>query len=177
MLRTAAPGSSESNQDVLVATNGAADGGIVENADKARNRTLLPGLDASLLGDEARQALQVTSTLVVYRLLALAIEELEGGEALDTKALAQLSLSIGINLGDLNLVLRVLESGSKLLVNGGKGLAVAAPGRKELDEGRLAGLEDDIVEVGGDEVEDRGLGRNGSSQTGYHQALEEDHGV
>jgi hypothetical protein len=61
---------------------------------------------------------------------------------------------VRIDLGNADLVSSVLEDGSKLFVNGGEVLAVAAPGSEELYESGLAGLKDDIVEVGGREVDD-----------------------
>ena len=52
---------------------------------------------------------------------------------------------------------------------------MATPGGEELDEGGLAGLQDNLVEVVGDEIKDGGLGCHGGSQTGEHEALDENH--
>lgn len=66
---------------------------------------------------------------------------------------AELLVGVGVDFGDGDFV-RVLEGVAELLVDGREGLAVAAPGREELDERGLAGVEDDVVEVGGEEVFD-----------------------
>jgi hypothetical protein len=69
----------------------------------------------------------------------------------------------------------VLEGQGELLVDGSEGLAVAAPGSEELDEGRLAGLENNVIEVVGDEVEDRRFGGSGGREASEHEALDEHH--
>jgi len=66
---------------------------------------------------------------------------------------AELLVGVGIDFGDGDFV-RVLESAGELLVDWREGLAVAAPGREELDERGLAGVEDDVVEVAGEQVFD-----------------------
>lgn len=71
---------------------------------------------------------------------------------------------IRVNLCNADLVAGVLEDGGKFLVYRGEVLAVTAPGGKELYEGRLAGLEDNIVEVGGAEVNDGRCRSNGGEQ-------------
>lgn len=67
---------------------------------------------------------------------------------------AELLVGVGIDFGDGDLVRSVLESGAELLVDGREGLAVAAPGREELNESGLAGVEDDVIEVVGQQVLD-----------------------
>jgi len=106
----------------------------------ADGSSLLLGLNASLLGDEIGKGIEITAAIVVGGLIANAIEEFESREALNAEALAEIPLSVGIDLRDLDLVLGVLEGGGELLVNGRKVLAVAAPGSKELDERGLARL-------------------------------------
>jgi hypothetical protein len=51
-----------------------------------------------------------------------------------------------------------LKGRGQLLVDGCESLAVAAPGREELDQGGLAGVKDDVVEVVREEVLDGGGG-------------------
>lgn len=113
----------------------------------ARRSLLRLRLDACLIRDEAAQAVQIPSTLIVGGLVALSIEPLQRGKALHAEAPAQILLSIGIDLGDCHLVFSELEVGGEFLVDWGEILAVAAPRGEELDEGGFAGLEDDVVEV------------------------------
>lgn len=171
---TSTPRCSECNQNVLVTTNLLAKCRIRQVSHRRGLLQLLLGLDASLLGDEVGQALQIPAAAVVDGFIALAIEELEGGESLDTESTAKFLLCIGVNLCDLD-VLGECEGAGEVLVDGGEVLAVAAPWCKELDKCWLAGLEDDAVEVIWDEVEDRGLGSYNGCQAGEHEALNEDH--
>jgi hypothetical protein len=67
---------------------------------------------------------------------------------------------ICIDLCNADLVSSVLEDGSELFVNGSKVLAMATPGSEELYEGGLAGLKNDIIEVGGCEVDNGGCRGN-----------------
>lgn len=172
---TSTPRSSECNKDVLVTTNLLVESRVRQVSYGGRLLNLLLGLDTSLLGDEVGQTLQIPTTAVVGGCLALAIEELERGESLDAKPAAEALLGVGVDLGDLDLVLGGLEGGGELLVDGSQVLAVAAPWREELDERGLAGLQDELVEVIGDQVEDGGLGSHGGCQAGEHEALEKDH--
>ena len=154
---TSTPRSSESNKNILLAANLLLESSIGQHLNRARRGLLRLGLDASLAVDESRQALKITAALVVLRGGALAIEPLEGREALNTPFPAELLVGVGVDFGDGDFV-AVLESVGELLVDGREGLAVAAPGREELDQGRLAGVEDDVVEVVREEVLDGGRG-------------------
>jgi hypothetical protein len=58
-----------------------------------------------------------------------ATEDLEGGVTLDALVFAEVGLLSAVNLGKLDVLL--LESCGGLLVLGGEGLAVAAPGSKD----------------------------------------------
>jgi len=71
---------------------------------------------------------------------------------------------IRIDFGNADLVSSVLEDSGELFVNGGKVLAVTAPWSKEFYEGRLARLEDDVIEVGGFKVDDGGCCGEGREQ-------------
>lgn len=73
---------------------------------------------------------------------------------MDAILLAQLFLGIGVDLCDCDLVLGELEGCGELFVDGSKSLAVATPRSKEFDEGRLARVGDEGVEVVGLEVDD-----------------------
>lgn len=172
---TSAPGSSESNKNVLVTANGVLEGSIGQVGNAAGRSELFLGLDTSLLGDEGGQSLEVTSTIVLCWLVTLAIEPLQCRETLDTKTLAQRPFGIGINLGNLD-ILGELEGVGELLIDRGKVLAMATPWGEELDEGGLPGLEDDFVEVARDKVEDGRLRRDNSREASEHEALEENHG-
>jgi len=159
---------------MLITADGLLECRIGKENDIAGSGSLLSGPDTSLLRDEGRESIQVTAAIVLCRLLALAIEPFQRGEALNPKALAQRLLGIGIDLGDLDLVGK-LKGLCELLVNGGKVLAMPAPGGEELDESWLSGLQDDIVEVFGNEVKDGRFGGSNSREAREHEALDEDH--
>lgn len=105
---TSAPRSGKSDENMLVATNGLGKCRIVEVGNLAGQLELLLGFYTGLLNDEIGQALKVAARLVILRFAALAIEELKGRETLDTKSLTELTLSVSVDLGDLDLVLCVL---------------------------------------------------------------------
>ena len=65
---------------------------------------------------------------------------------------------VGVDLADGDLVVGMGEGLAELFVDGGQALAVAAPGGEEFDQRGLVGLEDDVVEVLGVEVDHRGGG-------------------
>lgn len=148
---TSTPWRSESNQHILISTNNGLERSIVQHLNVADH--LLRGsatrLDAGLLGDECGQTVEITTAVVLLGLVALSIEPLDSREALDTEALAQRAVLIGVDLSDGDLVFGEGEGLGKLLVNWGEGLAVAAPGGEEFNQRGLAG-QDDFVEVGGD---------------------------
>lgn len=156
--RTSTPWGGEGNENMLVTANFLGEGRVREHDDAALGGGLLLGLDTGLLRDESREALEVTAAVVVARLIALAIEPLEGWKALNTEALSEISLGVGVDLGDLDLVICKLENVGQVLIDGGESLAVAAPRGEELDESRLARLQDDGVEVVWQEIEDCRLG-------------------
>jgi hypothetical protein len=58
-----------------------------------------------------------------------ATEDLEGGVTLNTVILAEVGLLSAVDLGESDVLL--LEGSSSLLVLGGEGLAVAAPGSED----------------------------------------------
>lgn len=58
-----------------------------------------------------------------------ATEDLEGGVTLNAVGLAEVSLLSAVDLGEADVLL--LEGGGSLLVLGGEGLAVAAPGSED----------------------------------------------
>lgn len=155
---TSAPRRGESHQDILVATNSLVEGLIREHLDAAGHLKLLLGFDSGLLRNEGGQAFKIPAGVVLLRLLALAIKVLQGREASDTEALTERALSIGIDFGNLDLVLLAFEGGSKLLPHRSELLAVTTPRSEKLDEGWLARLENYLVEVVGDEVQYCGLG-------------------
>lgn len=168
---TSTPRSSESNKNILLAANLLLESSIGQHLNRARRGLLRLGLDASLAVDESRQALKITAALVVLRGGALAIEPLEGREALNTPFPAELLVGVGVDFGDGDLVGLRLEGRGQLLVDGREGLAVAAPGREELDERGLAGVEDDVVEVVREEVLDGGRGRGAGDGEGRGDEL------
>lgn len=110
--RTSAPWSSKSNEHVLVLSNLLREGLVIKVHDLAGKLALDLGLDGCFLGDELAQALQITTAIVVSRLVALSIEPLERGEACYAEALAQRLVVIRIDLCDADLLPSVLEDGS-----------------------------------------------------------------
>lgn len=114
--------------------------------------------NTGLLGDILGQTFQIPSAPVLVRGITLPIKELERRETLNTEPLAQIAVRVGINFSDLHLVGGVGEGLAQLLVCRSEALAVATPGREELDERRFAGFEDNFVEVLGAEFEDGGVG-------------------
>lgn len=144
---TSAPRRSESNQHILVATNGRLPRRLSQHLDLTRLLLWSTRLNARLLRNERRQALQIPTTFVVLGLVTLAIEPLQGRESLDTKSLSKISMFVRINLSHSHLVLGELESLSELLIDGCEVLAVATPRGEEFNKSGLSGLEDDIVEV------------------------------
>ena len=129
---TSAPRSSKSNESVLFATNGFLEDLVGKHINWAWHLKLALGLDASLLSDEVGQAVQIASTIVVDRLIALSIKKLECGESLNTESLSKGLLGIGVDLGNLNVLGGCKDTG-ELLVDGSKVLAVATPGSREGD--------------------------------------------
>jgi hypothetical protein len=65
-----------------------------------------------------------------------ATEDLEGGVTLDAMVFAEVGLLSAVNLGELDVLL--LEGCSGLLILGGEGLAVTAPGSKDCGKKLLA---------------------------------------
>lgn len=65
-----------------------------------------------------------------------ATEDLEGGVTLDALVFAEVGLLSAVNLGELDVLL--LEGCSGLLILGGEGLAVTAPGSKDYGKKLLA---------------------------------------
>jgi len=100
------------------------------------------GTSGTLLLDEGSHVLDGTGTRVLDLGVVSGGVKDEGGESLD---LSGGVVGGGIDLGDDD-VLVVLEKLTELLVLGGEGLAVAAPGGVELNEDILGGIEDDILE-------------------------------
>jgi len=168
---TSTPRSSESNKNILLAANLLRESSLSQHLDRASHGLLRLGLDASLGSNESRQALKVATALVVLGGSALAIEPLEGREALHAPFPAELLVGVGVDFGDGDFVGLGLEGGGQLFVDGREGLAVAAPGREELDQGGLAGVEDDFVEVVREEVLDGRGGRGAGDGEGRGEEL------
>jgi hypothetical protein len=160
---------------VLVTANGLGKGSVVEVRNLAGHLKLLLRLNTSLLSNVVGQALQITAGLVLLGLCALSIEELESRETLDSESLAKLTLGVGVDLCNLDLVLGMLVSVCKVLPDGCKLLAVAAPRGEKFDKGRLAGLENDVVKVGGEQFDDGGFSCDGGGEGTEHEALDENH--
>ncbi len=127
---------------------------VIQHLNLAGSSLRFLWLNAGLFSDELRQALQVSSSIVILRLVTLSIEELNRWESLNAKSLSKGLLGIRIDLCDRNLIFGKFEILCKLLVDWRKVLAVATPRCKELDESRLAS-NGDLVEVIRDQVEDR----------------------
>lgn len=85
---TSAPRGSESNKNVLIATNGLIKSRIGQHHNLGGLGLLQPRPEAGLARNELAQALQIPSTAIVLWLITLAIKPFERGEALYTKSLA-----------------------------------------------------------------------------------------
>mmetsp|Transcript_7759 Transcript_7759/g.20317 ORF Transcript_7759/g.20317 Transcript_7759/m.20317 type:complete len:361 (+) Transcript_7759:439-1521(+) len=83
------------------------------------------------------------------------VEDLEGGEALDAELLAKVAVLVRVDGAEFYADGRELLGG--LIPGGGEALAVAAPGRVELDEPGVVGMRDERLEVDGGEFHDLGL--------------------
>ena len=116
------------------------------------------------------QTVEIPPALVVLGRVALAVEPFQRREAGHAELAAQVLVAVGVDLGDLDLVLGELVRVGELVVHRRQVLAVAAPGREELDERGFAGFEDDRVEVGRVEVEDSRCG-GGCYGEGRHEDL------
>jgi hypothetical protein len=169
VLHTTAPRCCESNENILLAANGLVECPVGKHGDLAHDLARL-GLDARLIGDELSQALDVSAPVIILGVFALAVEPLQCWEALDTKLASEIFVFIGVDLANHQLVFCELEALGELLVNGGKGFAVAAPRGEELDKRGLARLEDYIIEVAGDQIENGGAGAG----TNHHEGGEDD---
>jgi hypothetical protein len=143
---TATPWCSESNKNILFTTNLLLERLIGEHLNLTRSNSLLLRLNTSLLGQELRQAVNISASIVILWCLAFAIEVLNRRESLNTKSLSQALLTIRIDLRNCELVLCEREVLGELLVDGSKILAVTAPWCKEFDEGGLA-VQGELVEV------------------------------
>ena len=141
---------------MLLKPNGLLEVRIREYLHLTRALSLLLRLHARLFRDETRERLQVPSAIIVRWLFALPVKPLQCRKALDTEALAEVAVLVCVDFcnGDWGGG----ECCAEFLVYGCESLAVAAPGGKEFDEGGFAGVENDIVEVAGDQVEDLGGG-------------------
>jgi hypothetical protein len=170
---TSTPRRSESNKHVLLASNLLLERRVVQHLNVAGSGFLRLGFHASLLLHESSQALEIAAALIV---LDFAIREpLQRREALHAVLAAELFVGVGIDFGDGHFV-RVLESAGELLVDGREGLAMPAPGGEELDESGFARVEDDVVEVVGEQVLDcRGGGGAGDGERRGEELGDADH--
>jgi len=81
-------------------------------------------LDTALLRDELCERLEITTTIVVYRFLALAIEPFQRWKALDAKPATKFLVCVGVDFGDADLVLDGGEVCGEFFPDGGEVLAV-----------------------------------------------------
>lgn len=103
-------------------------------------------LDDGVLEDELRDGGEVAIALITDgSILVVSREEEEGGEATDVVSGINIVLS-GIDLGNDDRV-DLAEGSSDLLVEGGEGLAVTAPGGVELNQNVLGLILDNLVKV------------------------------
>ena len=135
---TATPRCCKCDKNILIAANLLCEGLIVQHFDLTRCKSFLLWADSGLLGQELRQAFQVSTSIIVLWCLALPVKKLDGREPLNTKSLAQALLAVCINLRDREFVLGKGIVMSKLFVDWGESFAMATPGSEEFDESRAA---------------------------------------
>lgn len=117
---TTTPRRSERNHDILVRTNLFLEALIIQDLNMADCLFSALWFDAALIGNEFLQRLEVSAAVVVDRFGAwLAIEPFQGREALDTEALAELFVGIGINVGDGDSARLCAEGGGEFVVDWG----------------------------------------------------------
>ena len=105
-------------------------------------------LVAAVVADELSKGLDGTGTAVLDGLvLGAGLEELDGGEARDVIGNV---VGGGINLGDGDLVGEGSVLLGELVVLGGEGLAVSAPGGVELKKNVLVVVDDEVLVALGD---------------------------
>ena len=109
--RTTTPRRSKSHKRISIPTNLLLECSIRQHLNSARSSLLSLRLNPSLLRDELRQALQVPSTVVVLRLITLPVKPFQRRKALDAESLPERFLSIGVDFGDCDFVLRGGEVG------------------------------------------------------------------
>ena len=131
----------------------------------------------AVLLDEGNKVLNSTGTSVLnWGVLSTSGVDLDGGEASD--GIGHI-VGSGIDLGDGDLLAQLgnvgVQSG-ELLVLGGQGLAVSAPGGVELDQDVLLVVNDNLLEVSANNDGDRtflGLGNGLRLDTGVNLAIKD----
>ncbi|KAI6760212.1 hypothetical protein HG531_013413 [Fusarium graminearum] len=96
-----------------------------------------------------------------------ATEDLEGGVTLNAVLLAEVRLLSAVNLGEPDVLL--LEGSGSLLVFGGKGLAVTAPGSENYGGDKIVGL-DELVKCVLGKLANIGVGSRGIGSQSSHKA-------
>ena len=102
---------------MLITTNGLVESRVFEPANVGRNNIRF-GLDTSLFGDEAGEAVEITALFVICRLFALAVEPLQGREALNSKSASEILVFVRVDFRNRYLRFRILEVRGELFVDG-----------------------------------------------------------
>src|ERR1700761_9166627 len=98
-MLTSTPRSGKCNQYILIAANRLIELLVVEHLNLAWCLAC-PYFQSSLLSNEPSQAIQITSTIVVYWLFTLSVKPLQGWESLNAESLSEIFVSVSIDLGD-----------------------------------------------------------------------------
>ena len=101
---------------MLITANSLVESRVFEPANVGRNNVRFR-LDASLFGDEAGEAVEITALFVICRLLALTVEPLQCREALNSKLASEILVFVRIDFRNCNLRFRVLEVRGELFVD------------------------------------------------------------
>jgi len=146
-------------------------------------RTLGGGFDdgenklvLGVLCDKLLEGFNRAVTLIVDELASTSWLELDGWETIDAEGSGWGDIVLGsVHLGNDNLVLDRGVPFTERLIGGSESLAVSAPWSVKLDENVLGVVEDEFVELGGDNGQNGGiLDRDWLAAEGrFHLAIEE----
>jgi len=125
---------------MFVTTDGLVELLVIEHLDLTRCLWAKFLLQTGLFGDVGGQTIYISGALVIHWGITLSIEPFQRGETLNAVSFSNVSVGIGIDFGDSNLVLCVGELVGEFFVNRGEGLAMSCILVSFLDDGRSLGV-------------------------------------
>ena len=137
-----------------------AEGRVRQHLHGAGSRLIALGFGASLVLHKLCEAFKVSTAIVIFGFVTLAIEPLQGRETLNSKPPTEVFVFVGVDFPNRNFIRGGSERLSELLIDRGEILAVTTPRGKEFHQGWFARVENYIVEVRRDKVEDFGACAN-----------------